>query len=166
MKTTLLTVSAGALALLVGCASAPVASVTLAPVAPSPFAARSLSADGSLEVFSRLSRRSDDGNMGSTDPIWYQHTDYKVYDRDGRLRERVDNTVGHYDAAPTVVNLPPGEYRVQARSADYDWVNIPVTIKPGEITRVHLDGQWSPPGFAEKRQIVSLPDGRPVGWSR
>ena len=162
MKTIFVPLGTGLLLLvLTGCASTP---VTLSPVGPNPIAAQTQSIQGGLEVFSRLAARSDDQNQGSTDPIWYQHTGYSIYRPDGSLMKRVQNTVGHYEQDPCVVNLPAGQYIVKAQATDMFWVKVPVTIKPGEITRVHLDGQWKPSAHGEA--VVRLPDGKAVGWKK
>jgi hypothetical protein len=164
MKKYIAIIGAGLTWLFVGCASEPVTSVALPPVGPNPLAPQSMSPGGSLEVFSRLSRRSDDGNQGSTDPIWYQHTDYNVYNLQGQLVKHVYNTVGHYEQDPKVVALPPGEYVVTAQSAGYGWIKAPVIIERGRMTRLHLDGNWAPPSYAQKAQVVTMPEGGPVGW--
>jgi hypothetical protein len=148
--------------LLASCASQP---ITLAPVGPNPFAGDSASiGTGRLQVFSSLAERSDDQNQGSTDPAWYQHTDYNVYDSGGRLVKRVDNTVGHYSTSPRLVSLRPGNYAVRARSAEGLSVNVPVVIERGRTTKVHLDENWRPPAGTQKTEIVSAPDNYPVGW--
>jgi len=42
-------------------------------------------------------------------------------------------------------------------------VDVPVIIKPGQTTSVHLDGEWTPPVNIPKDQIVDGPSG-PMGW--
>jgi hypothetical protein len=83
MKTIHFLIAAG-VASLVGCASTPVA---VKPVGPDPLGDKSLTSQGRLQVFSRLSPRSDDQNQGSGDPVWYQHSRYAIYTQDGRLIE-------------------------------------------------------------------------------
>jgi hypothetical protein len=78
--------------------------------------------------------------------------------------KRVDNTTGHYAEAPRLVTLPPGQYLVKTQAKDYFWVELPVTIERGRTTKVHLDDKWKPPTDAPKKEIVSLPNGKPVGW--
>jgi hypothetical protein len=150
------------LSVLLGCASAP---VVIAPVGPNPVGARIVSAEGRLLVYSGLEAESDNENQGGFDnPAWYQHTDYNIYTRDGKLVRHVENSIGHYEQAPRLVSLPTGQYYVKARAADYMWVKVPVTIKRGLITKVHLDDQWMPPTDIASSQVVSLPNGKPVGW--
>ena len=150
------------LPVLLGCASAPVA---IAPVGPNPVGARIVSAEGRLLVYSGLEAESDNENQGGFDnPAWYQHTDYNIYTRDGKLVRHVENSIGHYEQAPRLVSLPTGQYYVKARAADYMWVKVPVTIKRGLITKVHLDDKWMPPTDIASSKVVSLPNGKPVGW--
>ena len=151
----------GIIPLLASCASQP---ITLAPVGPNPFAVGASIGTGHLQVFSCLAERSDDQNQGSNDPVWYQHTDYNIYDGGGKLVRHVDNNVGHYLTSPRQVSLPPGNYTVSARSKAWLAVNVPVVIKRGRTTKVHLDENWKPPVGTPKTEIVSAPGGYPVGW--
>jgi hypothetical protein len=144
------------------CASHP---VTLASVGPNPSAGRSVSVStGQLQVFSSLSEESDNQNQGSKDPVWYQHTDYNVYDARGKLVQHVDNTVGHYATAPRLVSLPAGDYIVRAQANDEVAVNVPVVVERGRTTRVHLDANWKLPPSTPRSEIVCAPSGYPVGW--
>lgn len=156
MKNVYFVLGAGLLSLLVGCASTPVA---LAPVGPNPVGSESTAAEGGLQVFSSLVGRSEGDN-----PTWYQHTDYYVYDLHGKLVRHVNNTVGYYAKAPRPVTLPAGRYLVKAQANDYFWVDVPVTIEGGQTTRVHLDDNWKLPADTPKTELVSLPNGKPVGW--
>jgi hypothetical protein len=163
MKGAFILMSPGLVALLVGCSTTPVA---LAPVGPNPLGSKGPSAKGELQVFSSLAEQSDDQNQGSTDPapLWYQHTDYNIYDQSGKLVKHVGNTIGHYEQAPRRVTLPAGRYLVKARAKDYLRVEVPVTIEPGRTTRIHLDDNWKPAADTPNREWVSLPNGNPVGW--
>jgi len=161
MKGACIFLGSGLVALLVGCSSTPVA---IAPIGPNPAGGERLASKGELEVFSNLTEQSDDQNQGSTDPVWYQHTDYGVYDLHGKLVERVSNAAGHYGRAPRRVALPAGQYLVRARAKDYLSVEVPVTIEGGRTTRVHLDDNWRPPADTPRRDLVNLPNGNPVGW--
>ncbi|MGA9449732.1 MAG: hypothetical protein WBW41_00145 [Verrucomicrobiia bacterium] len=156
MKNVHFLLGAGLLSLLVGCASTPVA---LAPVGPNPIGSESMAAEGGLQVFSSLVGRSEGDN-----PTWYQHTDYDVYDLHGKLVRHVNNTIGYYAKAPRRVSLPAGRYLVKAQANDYLWVSVPVTIERGQTTKLHLDDNWKPPSDTSKAELVSLPNGNPVGW--
>jgi len=156
MKGQVFLLGAGLVAILTGCASTPIA---LAPVGPDPSAIESTAAKGGLQVFSSLIGRSEGNN-----PTWYQHTDYSIYDLQGKLVKHVNNNDGYYATAPRHVTLPAGRYLVKAQANDYFWVSVPVTIKCGQTTRVHLDDSWRPPVNTPTTELVSLPDGNPVGW--
>ncbi len=149
--------------LLVSCASPP--PITLSAVGPGPFPGRTSSAGtGQLQVFSSLAEQSDDQNQGSTDPAWYQHSDYNVYDATGKLVKHVDNATGHYSTSPRLVSLPAGSYTVRAQASEGGSVNVPVIIDMGRTTKVHLDENWRLPPAIPKTEIVCAPDGDPVGW--
>lgn len=156
MKRIHILLGVGLVSLLAGCSSTPVA---LGPVGPNPFGGQYMAADGGLQVFSRLVGRIEGNN-----PTWYQHAGYSIYDPQGRLVKHVDNTTGKYDEAPQLVTLPAGKYFVKARAQGYLMVKVPVTISRGQITKVHLDDRWSRPANVSKDELVSLPDGNPVGW--
>jgi hypothetical protein len=156
MKNILFLLGTGVVTLMTGCASTRVA---LAPVGPDPVGANSLGVQGGLQVFSGLVGRSEGNN-----PNWYQHTDYYVYDLHGKLVKHVNNTIGYYASAPRQVTLPVGRYLVKARANDYFWVSVPVIIESGQTTRVHLDDNWKLPANARRTELVSLPNGNPVGW--
>ena len=164
MKTILKFIAVISMAVLAGCAST--TPVAVAPVGPNPNGLPVNSDQGGLQVFSRLTSVSDDGNQGSKEPgpAWYQHTAYLIFGADGSLVRNVQNQRGHYDQDPTLVMLPPGEYRVKAESVDYFWVDVPVTVQRGKVTRLHLDGRWSPPAGTSSAEVIRMPNGRAVGW--
>lgn len=147
---------AGLVALLAGCSSTP---VVLAPVGPNLMGFDGMASKGELQVFSRLTGRTEGDN-----PTWYQHTDYYIYDLHGKRLEHVDNAIGQYEEAPRRVALPAGRYFVKAQAKDYIWVDVPVKIEPGRTTRVHLDDSWRLPANTPKRELVRVPNGNPVGW--
>ena len=161
MKSVSILLGAGLVSLLAGCASTPIA---LAPVGPNPVGIEGMASQGELQVFSSLTEQSDNQNQGSDDPVWYQHTGYGIYSLDGKLVERVDNAKGHYSEAPLRVSLPAGRYLVRAEAEDYVSVEVPVVIERGRTTRVHLDDNWKLAPGTPGRELVSLPNGNPVGW--
>ena len=70
------------------------------------------------------------------------------------------------DESATIVQIPAGTYRVFAQSEWFNLVSIPVVVKAGKMTEVHLDATaWRKPHHASTNELVYLPDGRPVGWS-
>jgi hypothetical protein len=154
MKKILIILGAAAALVLTGCATTP---VSMAPVGPNPAGVAFGTGDGQLEVFSALS-----GRTAGNDPTWRQHSDYFVLNSHGRRVKHVMNADGYYSNLPRVVALPAGEYVVNARAKGALWVTVPVVIKPNEITRVHLDGQWQP--GAPGSEVVMAPEGYPIGW--
>jgi len=156
MKSVCCILGTGLVSLLAGCATTPVA---LAPVGPNPVGSERLDSTGELQVFSSLTEQCEGDN-----PTWYQHTEYYIYDVRGKRVKHVNNTIGHYAEAPSLVALPAGRYVVKAQAKDYLWVKVPVLIEPGRTTRVHLDDNWKLPVETPKRELVSMPNGNPVGW--
>ena len=156
MKNINLILGAAVLTLMMGCASTP---VVLAPVGPNPVGVKSMDSQGDLQVFSGLVGRTEGEN-----PTWYQHTDYYIYDLHGKMVRHVDNTIGYYAKAPSRVALPAGRYLVKAKANDFLWVAVPVTIEHGRTTRVHLADNWQIPADAPKSELVSMPNGNPIGW--
>jgi hypothetical protein len=157
MKKNILIIMGAAMTILItGCSTAP---VTLAPVGPNPAALQTTAADGQLQVFSALSGRVEGDN-----PTWYQHSDYYLCDADGRIMKHVDNAIGYYAQDPRLIALPPGKYMVKARAKGVMRAEVPVVIKSGEITRVHLDGKWQPLAQIPKTEVLKAPAGYPVGW--
>ena len=152
MKKMIIILGAAA-SMLAGCATNQVA---VAPVGPNPATVAPATGDGQLEVYSALS-----GRVAGEDQTWQQHSDYYIYTARGR-RLHVSNAAGYYSTTPRLVTLPPGRYIVEARAKGTLQTRVPVVIKPGEITRVHLDGNWQPNAPVVK--LVMAPEGYAVGW--
>lgn len=142
--------------LVVGCSSTP---LVLAPVGPNPVGLSDPTPNGQLEVFSALNGHSEGNN-----PAWFQHADYAIYSVQGRCLKHVGNTVGYYSLRPRIISLPAGNYVVRAQAKDYQFVEVPIVIDPGRITKVHLDDAWRP-GDIGGSALVDLPTGYPVGWA-
>ena len=179
MKITRLSTLTPLLVCLVGCATASRVTM-LEEVGPRPALAAQHSGEGYLRVYSAREKAPTNvyadeffwnNDFGKNEFLHYTaHTSYSIYAPDGRLLQRVRNATGMDDANPTLVKLSPGVYRVKADAEDYNDVTstvmVPVCIKPGLRTTVHLDGNWNAP-TAMKRdggQIVRLPNGNIVGW--
>jgi len=163
MKSITILLGVGLVSLLAGCSTTPVA---LVAVGPNPAGIARLADNGSLQVFSSLDEQDENPNQASDDPapVWYQHTSYNLYDMAGKRLKYVDNTIGKFDQAPRNVILPAGRYIVEAQTMNYTWVDVPVIIERGRTTKIHLDGHWAPPMGAPRQELVSLPNGIPVGW--
>jgi hypothetical protein len=129
-------------------------------VGPEPFGRRTAGANGHLQVFSAKEARAD-----GDDPIYYQHSDYLIYNSEGKRIHHVGNAEGHFDEAPRLVALPPGTYFVKARAECFDWVKLPVVVKSGRTTVVHLDKEWKPTSSPRNADLVNLPGGYVIGWS-
>ena len=149
---------AAVLTLMMGCASTPVA---LAPVGPNPLDYSGMGSKGQLLVYSAWQGHGEGNN-----PCYYQHSDYYIYEPSGKLVRHVENIVGHYAQSPRTELLPAGKYVVQARAKGYGnvWIEVPVVIQGGQTTRVHLDNGWMVPADISKAELVSIPNGYPVGW--
>jgi hypothetical protein len=158
-KSMLIIMGAAAAYLVAGCSSPPVA---LAPVGPSPigFSTGTANGQGQLQVFLALSDRNEGDN-----PSWSQHSDYSIYDSRGKLLEHVDNAMGYYSQTPRVVTLPPGQYMVKARAKGILRAEVPVVIKSGQMTGLHLDGNWHPMEDTPQTGLVKAPAGYPIGWN-
>jgi len=76
----------------------------------------------------------NDGDM-----MYYTHTDYELYSREGRLLKNVRNSIVKGDEVPEKISLPPGRYMVHARSEYEGWVAVPVRIEYGRTTVVNLE---------------------------
>lgn len=146
--------------LLSGCATSTVLRV---PVGPDPASASVGSVDGTLKVYSA---KEQENNVGFEFP-YNQRTDYSIYDSNGNVVEHItDNNTGHFEAVPRGIQLSPGNYNVKALAAVGfgEWVTVPVVIKSGRTTEVHLNGSWRPPTDTPQREIVQSPGGFPMGW--
>jgi hypothetical protein len=167
----------GALLGLIGCSS-PMKVSCLAPIGPAPTEARAGTGDGSLQVYSaRLA-----ANVGFMEAEWrwnndfgkneflYSpgHCDYAIYAEDGALVKQVQNAQNYQDSQPTVVSLPSGHFEVAADAEDgyggTQPVRVPVVIRSGLNTEVHLAEGWRPRGHYSKKEMVSSVSGDVAGW--
>jgi hypothetical protein len=88
---------------------------------------------GLLEVYSATDESSDG------DLLYYPHSSYAIYARDGKLFKNVENHTSRSDENPETVPLPVGSYTVVARSEKGGYVRVPVMIKAGRQTILTLD---------------------------
>jgi hypothetical protein len=159
MKTVTRFLWLGVIALLASCASQPIA---LAPVGPRPAAGDRFlpsSGTGQLVVFTE----TDETEYGEDVPF-FPHRDYQLYTADGRRLKRVWNSQSPEDQSPAVVTLQAGNYVVKADAELYGLVSVPVVIKPKRTTRVVLQPGWKPGEAVASSELVTMPDGYPVGW--
>lgn len=154
MKKMIIILGAAMALAVTGCATR---QVSTGPVGPNPAGVAGVTGNGQLEVFSALS-----GRTAGNDPSWRQHSDYFIFNSQGRRVKHVMNAPGYYSTLPRLVTLRAGDYTVKARAKGALWTSVPVVIKPDEITRVHLDGNWEP--GAPGAEVVMAPEGYPVGW--
>lgn len=141
---------------LAGCASHP---LTVSAVGPAPAGAEHASSRGYLQVFTDVERHE----IGDS-TYYFPHTSYDLLTDSGRHFKLVMNHLGDMDEKPTVVDIPPGKYKVVAQSANCGPVTVPVLVTDGHLTVLHLDGDWKPPVNTPTNQLVYLPDGEPIGW--
>jgi len=142
--------------MLSGCASPPYA---LNPVGPGPGSATGMQNSGYLKVYT-ATRTHEVGEQ----TFYYTHTGYSVYSESGKMVKYVPNHMDEEDQTPTVVDLPSGNYRIEAKSDLYSSVLVPVVIQDGRTTEIFLDSSWKPPTDVSQDQIVTLPNGEAVGW--
>jgi len=88
---------------------------------------------GSLEVYSATDESSDG------DLLYYPHSSYAIYARDGKLFKNVENHLSRSDENPETVLLPIGSYTVVARAEKGGYVRVPVMIRTGRRTVLALD---------------------------
>jgi hypothetical protein len=161
MKLFLVTSVLAAATSLAGCA-AHGSGLVLDPVGPPPLSSSATGPDGTLRVFSAFEQGADFNSA-----TYCRHfTDYKVLSANGRLVQAVQNNTSAMVAAPKRVELPPGTYRVVARANGYGQITVPVIIKPGQVTTLHLEGgsAWANREALATSNPVRLPGGEIAGW--
>jgi hypothetical protein len=138
--------------LLGGCASDP---LTLQAVGPITSSKSPRGGVGSLQVFTALTERNDAG-------IQYLYPqNYLIYQMNTPVKSVVNSAL--MSEQPSVVDLPPGEYVVRAPADGFGWVQVPVLIKAGYLTEVHLDRRWRPGDWRSATNLATMPDGSPMG---
>jgi hypothetical protein len=177
MKYTKMVILAGAMVGLVGCASAPRV-VVLDPVGPAPTGGSPGRGQGSLVVYSARVFAAVDVNEGAWREMYDfdnseslylpAHTDYTIHALNGEVIKRVRNARSQDDDTPTVVTLPAGSYRIEAKGINCDGSRIgllvPVVVRSGQTTVANLEGGWRPPGEYKPTEVAKLPCGKIIGW--
>lgn len=128
---------------------------------------------GSLIVFSEcevvakpgLPDASDSPDRSGRGYTW-EYTNYKVLSPSGRVIKFVNNNEGETVAGPRKVELPAGEYLVEAEAKKYGGVTVPVAIAGGQDTILNLDnsGYWGPDMRPSVSNAVCFPDDTKIGW--
>jgi hypothetical protein len=152
-----------AVSLFAGCASSE-HGLTLATVGSSPTSTTPGGSEGYLLVYSAFQTTTADFNRT---PYRRQYSDYRILSSDGKdVIESVHNDTGLLISGPTRVTLPVGRYRVVARANGYGTVTVPVVIRAGQSTLVHLEGSvwWPKSSGIHDSDPVRLPKGEIVGW--
>jgi hypothetical protein len=151
-----------AVSLFTGCVSSE-HGLTLAPVGPAPASTNPSGNQGYLLVYSAFQTTADFNRT----PYRRQYSDYQILSSDGKeVVQTVHNDTGLLINGPKQVNLPVGQYRVVARANGYGTVTVPIVVRPGQSTLVHLEGSvWWPKSSAiHDSNPVRLPKGEIVGW--
>jgi len=166
-----------------GCVSKPMGT-RLEPVGPNPLAVAQAADTGNLQVYSARELAPvnvemqqyvattefspEDNSLQREFLHTSAHGNYSIYDANGKFIKRVSNAKGMNDASPTQVKLAPGNYLVEAVTEEYDAfrhpVVIPVEIKSGLSTVVHLDGTGRPEPSQANADLVKFPNGEIIGW--
>jgi len=115
---------------------------------------------GFLNVYSATTEYQESDNT-----YRYPHTDYRIYTSDGRFLGWVSNSITRSDELSERVALPRGSYQIVAESETEGTVRVPVVIRTGRTTVLHLerDKDWTPPPLAHDSDLVHLPNGQPIG---
>ena len=160
-------------ALCAGCATSNKVAVH-DPVGPPPFEQAKLASEGTLQVYS--AQEKELRHLVASDVIEKEetryesaHTDYAIYQANGDLLKEVRNAQNRNDPKPALVNLPTGQYKVIAEAQTSDgWTmsyEVPVVIKAGQKTVVHLEADWRPAKADQgKYSLVRGHDSRILGW--
>ena len=144
----------------IGCTSTQ-PNLSLAPIGPRRIPPESESPSlGSLVVYSAFEAMSS-----SNDSDQRRHSNYELRAANGDLIERISNQEQQFSEEPAIVKLAPGRYSITARANVSRRVDIPIVIEADKTTCVRLDGS-EPIGSRRvaASELVSLPDGTPVGW--
>jgi hypothetical protein len=88
---------------------------------------------GYLMVYS-ATNQFDDGGL-----LYYAHSSYSIYTRDGKFFKNVENHISLSDEIPAVVMLPAGSYTIEARSENRGYVRVPIVITAGRRTILDPD---------------------------
>lgn len=150
-------------ALALGCAASLLtvahAETVLPTVGPAPAGSQHAEKVGYLRVY------TDTEAVNDGDIYYYPHTPYTVYRTDGSVAAYVDNHTNNNDENVETVTLPAGTYRVKAQSEFDGRVTVPIIIKTGHTTAVHLEkGRESDNESVDPARAVKTASGQVIGW--
>ena len=152
----------GVAPLLAACAN-PSQPLTTEPVGPVPSINSQSTRESASVGYLRVYTAREEVGDGYHD--FRPYADYTILSSDGRVFRKVVNSVAYQSVGPANVELPTGTYTVVGEGEFYSSVQIPLVIKSGQVTLVHLDGGWTRPvANARARDLVKLPNGEVVGW--
>jgi hypothetical protein len=168
---------AGAMLWLAGCASVSKV-VVFEPVGPGPTEGLHGTGEGSLVIYSARAPADVDvytaewrwnNDFGKNEFLYEPaHSDYTIYAQNGEVLKHVRNARSPNDETPTVVALPAGSYKVEAKAVNCDSDRVKglmtVVIQPGQTTLANLEGGWTPTSQYQETQVAKLPCGRAIGW--
>ena len=99
--------------------------------------------------------------------MYYPHSAYTVYSPSGLRVKYVANHISKHDGEPERAELPSGKYIVNAESERDGMVRVPVVIRGGETTVVHLE-QGRPIDYQadglDRQHEEKTPSGQVLGW--
>lgn len=143
-------------------------------VGPEPVESKAQTGDGILQVFSANEMalpRATASDVFEKNEVKFDaaHTDYAIYDNNGKLVRKVINSKHRNDSSPALVKLGSGQYKVVAKAqTDNGWTitcTIPVVIEAGGKTVVHLEPDWRPSNkLVQYASLVRGHDGRIIGF--
>ncbi|MBI3877513.1 MAG: hypothetical protein HY300_16405 [Verrucomicrobia bacterium] len=143
--------------MLAGCATP--TRVALEAVGPPSSAVRPDEGTGRLVVHTPREQ------VTSGEVSYERYTSYNIRKPDGKPFQHVMNFTGPRDERPETVQLPAGQYSVEARAEGVGPVAVPVLIQALKTTEVHLERGWKPDMTGKNNSdLVRLPSGQIVGW--
>jgi hypothetical protein len=152
MKTPYLTVAAAISAAIVSLTSIGCAGPELATTGPAGLSGPPENA-GTLVVYSAVQISTFEDSQDYSHYTWYS-----LQDERGKLLRKVPASVDDIFPRPVPVELPAGRYVVNALDESSKRVSVPVTIRSGESTVVHLDrGAANDPARNEPQTPGGIP---------
>lgn len=147
--------------MLLACGIVPACADHVLPaVGPRPIGEYQETSVGYLKVFSRTEQAEWGDNT-----YYYPHTAYRILNASGTTIRQIENHDSSTDERPTRVELPPGTYIVKAWSDNDGLVTVPVIVKLGQTTSVHLEkDRESDKDIFDSSKAVKTPSGQIVGW--